>query len=57
MFLLILMGMVEFGTAYDHRTAMAYAVREGARVGASLGNGGAYPDTVDPYILRPCSAG
>ena len=39
-FLLILMGMLEYGSAYDHRTAMAYAVREGARVGASLGNGG-----------------
>ena len=32
-FLLILMGMLEFGSAYDHKTAMAYAVREGARVG------------------------
>ena len=40
-FLLVLLGMLEYGSAYDHRTAMAYAVREGARVGASLGNGGA----------------
>ena len=42
-FLLILMGMLEFGSAFDHRTAMAYAVREGARVGATLGNGGSNP--------------
>lgn len=56
-FLLILMGMLEFGSAYDHRTAMAYAVREGARVGATLGNGGAYPDTVDPTILAAVQRG
>jgi len=40
-FLLVLLGMLEYGSAYDHRTAMAYAVREGARVGASLGSGNA----------------
>ncbi len=56
-FLLILMGMLEFGSAFDHRTAMAYAVREGARVGASLGNGGSYPDTVDPVILAAVQRG
>ena len=50
-FLLVLMGMLEFGIAFDHRNAMAYAVREGARVGASLGNGGAQPAGVDPAIL------
>jgi len=56
-FLMILMGMLEFGAAYDHRTAMAYAVREGARVGATLGNGGSYPDTVDPIILAAVQRG
>ena len=56
-FLMILMGMLEFGSAYDHRTAMAYAVREGARVGATLGNGGSYPDTVDPTILAAVQRG
>ena len=56
-FLMILMGMLEFGSAYDHRTAMAYAVREGARVGATLGNGGSYPDTVDPIILAAVQRG
>ena len=56
-FLIVLMGMLEFGAVYDHLTAMAYAVREGARVGASLGNGGAYPDTVDPYIVEAVQRG
>ena len=56
-FLMVLMGMLEFGSAYDHRTAMAYAVREGARVGATLGKGGSYPDTVDPTILAAVQRG
>lgn len=56
-FLMILMGMLEFGVAYDHRTAMAYAVREGARVGATMGNGGSYPNTVDPTILEAVQRG
>jgi hypothetical protein len=50
-FLILLAGLLEYGAAIDHHTAMAFAVREGARVGASLGNGGSYPDTVDPIIL------
>jgi TadE-like protein len=56
-FLMILLGMLEFGSAYDHRTAMAYAVREGARVGATLGNGGSYPNNVDPTILAAVQRG
>jgi Flp pilus assembly protein TadG len=55
--LLILMGMLEFGSAYDHRTAMAYSVREGARVGASLGNGGADPNGVDVIIVEAVKRG
>ncbi len=57
MFLVILLGAVEFGAAYDHRTAMAYAVREGARVGASLANGGTDPDSVDPTIIAAVQRG
>ena len=57
MFLLILMGTLEFGAAIDHRTAMAYAVREGARVGASLANGGTDPDSVDPAIIAAVQRG
>lgn len=56
-FLLMLMGALEFGAAIDHRTAMAYAVREGARVGASLGKGGSSPDSVDPAIVAAVQRG
>jgi hypothetical protein len=56
-FILILMGMLEFGSAFDHKTAMAYAVREGARVGASLGNGGSNPGVVDATILAAVQRG
>ena len=56
-FLLVLLGMLEYGSAYDHRTAMAYAVREGARVGASLGNGGSSPGTVDASIVAAVQRG
>jgi hypothetical protein len=55
--MIMLIGMLEFGAVFDHRTAMAYAVREGARVGASLGNGGAYPNTVDPTIVGAVQRG
>ncbi len=57
LFLIILMGMLEFGIAFDHRTAMAYAVREGARVGASLGNGGSQSSGVDPAIVAAVQRG
>lgn len=56
-FLLILMTALEFGSAIDHRTAMAYAVREGARVGASLGAGGTSPSTVDAAIIAAVQRG
>lgn len=56
-FLLILMGTLEYGAAIDHRTAMAYAVREGARVGAGLGRGGANPAGVDPAIVAAVQRG
>ncbi len=57
LFLLILMGTLEWGAAIDHRTAMAYASREGARVGASLGKGGADPSAVDPAIVAAVQRG
>lgn len=57
LFIIVLMGLIEFGAAYDHRNAMAYAVREGARVGASLGNGGTSPSTVDPTIVTAVRRG
>lgn len=57
LFLILLVGMLELGIAFDHRNAMAYAVREGARVGASLGNGGSQPSEVNPAILAAVQRG
>ncbi|HEY7590359.1 MAG TPA: TadE family protein [Candidatus Limnocylindrales bacterium] len=56
-FLIIVLSALEFGAAFDHRTAMAYAVREGARVGASLGKGGSNPSAVDPTIVAAVQRG
>jgi hypothetical protein len=39
-FLLLLIGMLEFGFVFDHNISISYASREGARVGAALANGG-----------------
>lgn len=39
-FLLILLGMLEFGFVFEHQISVEYATREGARAGASLANGG-----------------
>ena len=45
-FFLLLLGMLEFGLAYTHDQTLAYATREGARTGASLGVGNSsYPCT------------
>jgi len=37
---IMLLGMLEFGTAFNHQLTLGYAVREGARIGADLVNGG-----------------
>jgi len=43
-FLLLLLGMLEYGIAFTHDQTLAYATREGARVGSSFGDGNtAYP--------------
>ena len=39
-FLLLLLGMLEFGLAFTHNMTLGYATREGARVGSALVNGG-----------------
>ena len=39
-FLLFLLGILEFGMAFDHLISISYASREGARTGAALVNGG-----------------
>ncbi len=49
-FLLLLLGMLEFGIAFTHDQTLTYATREGARTGASLGNGSAgYPCTTPNF--------
>jgi hypothetical protein len=52
-FLLILMGMLEFGFLFDHTLTIQYASREGARVGAALAAGGPSTPcaTVDQYVV------
>jgi Flp pilus assembly protein TadG len=60
-FLLLLLGILEFGMAFDHLLSISYATREGARTGAALVNGGGAlgcgtgqsPNaaTVDPQIV------
>ncbi len=60
-YMLLLLGMLEFGLAFDHLLSISYASREGARVGAALTNGGGTlgcstgqsPNaaTVDPQIV------
>ncbi len=39
-FMLLLLGMLEFGFAFDQNLTLEYATREGARVGSALANGG-----------------
>jgi hypothetical protein len=39
-FMLLLLGMLEFGFLFDHTLTIQYASREGARVGSALANGG-----------------
>ena len=39
-FLLLLMGMLEFGFVFTHNLSLEYATREGARAGATLSDGG-----------------
>ena len=39
-FLLMLLGMLEFGFAFDHSSTVGNATREGARMASSLVNGG-----------------
>jgi Flp pilus assembly protein TadG len=45
--LLIVLGTLEFGLAFDHNLTLEYASREGARTGSALANGGG-PVTCSP---------
>jgi hypothetical protein len=49
---MLLMIMLEFGMAFNHRLTVGYASREGARIGAALANGGATScATNDPGLV------
>jgi len=61
-FMLILIGMLEFGLMFNHDLTLQYASREGARVGSALGCGASSssttcdsalptPQDVDTYIV------
>jgi len=61
-FLLILLGMLEFGFAFNHNMTLEYATREGARAGAAMADGSQKDTTcgngtlltavnVDPLII------
>ena len=52
--LLIVIGTLEFGFAFDHHLTLEYATREGARTGAALSNGdgdAAICATIDAQII------
>ncbi len=60
-FLLIIVGMLEFGFAFNHNMTLEFATREGARAGAAMADGtvkdaqcsGAVltPANVDPLVI------
>ncbi len=59
-FMLLLMGMLEFGFVFNHNLNLEYATREGARTGAALANGGlsncptvSTSDGIDPKVTNP----
>jgi len=51
--MLLVLGAIEFGFLFTHSLSMEYATREGARVAASLANGGGPPTctTVDDRVI------
>ncbi len=59
--MMLTLGSIEFGTAFNHHLTLEYATREGARAGATLVNGGGplgcgggqspNADDVDPAIV------
>jgi Flp pilus assembly protein TadG len=53
LFLLLLLGLLEMGFAFDHLITLSYASREGARTGAALATGSKLADCtqVDEYVV------
>ena len=54
-FMLILIGMLEFGLMFNHDLTLQYASREGARVGSALGCGANSNITTCDYALPNCT--
>ena len=59
LFMLMIVGMLEFGFVFNHNLTLEYATREGARTGAALSNGGSLIQSCgvavadpDPYIIE-----
>jgi hypothetical protein len=52
-FLLVLLGLLELGLAFDHLITVSYASREGARAGAALADGSKLANCadVDRYVI------
>ncbi len=52
-FLLVLLGMLEFGLVFDHQLTLTYATREGARTGSALANGSGLSNCsdVDAHVI------
>ena len=58
LFLVLLLGILEFGMVFDHVLTISYATREGARTGAALANGSKMAEEslgtcsdVDSYVV------
>jgi hypothetical protein len=51
--LLIVLGTLEFGLAFDHNLTLSYATREGARTGSALAAGNPHVPcaAVDDYVI------
>jgi hypothetical protein len=49
-FLLLVLGTLEFGMAFDHNLTLEFASREGVRTGSALANGGG-PSGICPNAL------
>ena len=54
-FMLILIGMLEFGLMFNHDLTLQYASREGARVGSALGCGANSNIPTCDYALPNCT--
>jgi hypothetical protein len=54
-FLLILLGMLEFGFAFNHNLTLQYATREGARAGAAMVDGSQIDTTCGGTTITPAN--